>query len=95
MSGSKGRTGHKPIKHKERRLKLIEWFGDRCNKCYLTYPHYVYEFHHRIPKDKEFSLGGKDLNRKWEKVVIEASKCILVCSNCHKRIHYNMEKEND
>ena len=83
----------KPIKHKERRRKLIDLHHDMCQDCGYRFPDYMYEFHHRDPKEKEFSLGGKDLNRKWEKVMIEASKCDMLCANCHKKRHYNMEKD--
>lgn len=93
MSTRSGKTGVKPIKHKERRQLLVDLHNNYCLDCGIRFPSYVYEFHHRDPKEKEFSLGGKDLNRKWEKVMIEASKCDMLCANCHKKRHYNMEKD--
>lgn len=48
---------------------------------------YVYEFHHINPEDKLFTLGGHELNRKWENVLKEAEKCVMLCANCHKRRH--------
>lgn len=85
--------GRDTLKHRDRRKKLIELHGDVCFDCDGCFPHYIYEFHHRDPSTKEFTLGGKDLNRKWEKVMIEASKCDMLCANCHKERHYNESRE--
>jgi hypothetical protein len=77
----------RPTKCKERRNKLIEWHHNKCHDCRREYPPHVYEFHHRNPSEKLFTLGGHNLNRKWEAVVIEASKTDMLCANCHKERH--------
>ena len=89
------KTGAKPTKSKIRRLNLIQWFNDMCKDCRYRFPSYIYEFHHRDPKTKEFNLGGNELNRKWEKVVIEASKCDMLCANCHKRRHHESQEDGE
>ncbi len=39
-------------------------------------------------EEKEFQLDLRSLsNRKWESILIEAEKCILLCSNCHSELH--------
>ena len=38
------------------------------------------------PEEKEFKLGSGN-TMSWKEYKIEAQKCILVCSNCHKEIH--------
>ncbi len=46
------------------------------------------EFHHVIPTNKCFNLDLRSLsNRRWEIVLVEAKKCRLLCSNCHKEVH--------
>ena len=44
------------------------------------------EFHHENPNEKEFRLGSGN-TMAWKEYKAEASKCILVCSNCHKEMH--------
>jgi hypothetical protein len=47
------------------------------------------EFHHRNPRDKLFQLDARTLaNRKWANIAAEASKCDLLCSNCHAETHH-------
>lgn len=47
------------------------------------------QFHHKNPKTKykEVSYLIKSNNTNMQKVVDEILKCILVCSNCHCKIH--------
>lgn len=47
------------------------------------------EFHHKDPSIKEFKLGSGN-TMSWKGYKSEALKCMLVCSNCHKEIHYKM-----
>ena len=44
------------------------------------------EFHHSDPTAKEFTIGNS-LQRSWPKLIAEIEKCIVVCSNCHKKHH--------
>lgn len=61
--------------------------GGKCVRCgYHKYAGAL-EFHHPDPTQKDFAISSKNtksLDRVWE----EAQKCWLVCSNCHKEIHY-------
>jgi len=87
--------GGNTLKHRDRRKKLIELHGSSCHDCQREYPAHIYEFHHRDPKQKRFTLGGKELNRRWESVMSEVSKCDMLCANCHKERHYNESRENE
>ena len=53
------------------------------------------DLHHLNPKEKEISLGDA-MGRGWtlKKLMKEAAKCIVVCSNCHRKIHAGLLKEN-
>ena len=44
------------------------------------------DFHHYDPSEKEFNLSTA-LTKPVNKLIEEASKCVVVCSNCHRKIH--------
>lgn len=45
------------------------------------------EFHHIDPNVKEFQVGGYGINFSLDRLRAEIAKCIVVCANCHKKIH--------
>ena len=61
-----------------------------CKDCGINYPSYVMHFDHL--RDKEFNIGSyshKSINR----LMLEISKCEIVCANCHaKRTHERKNK---
>lgn len=79
------------IKVQKRRLKVkqmaIEYKGGKCEKCGYNKCVAALEFHHLNPEEKDFGIGSKGYTRGWEKVKEELDKCILVCANCHREIH--------
>jgi hypothetical protein len=48
---------------------------------------YVLDFHHI--KDKDYNISGMIKRGSIELLVKELEKCIPVCANCHREIHYN------
>ena len=73
----------------ERRQKLIEYKGGECCKCGYNRNQSALEFHHLNPEDKTFGIDIRRCsNCKWEKLVAEADKCILICANCHRELHH-------
>ena len=74
------------------RQNFIEWFIDykktlRCESCGES-RYWVLDFHHKNPKEKdiEVSLVVRQCNK--QKLLDEIEKCMVVCSNCHRDIHY-------
>ena len=67
-----------------RKKALIEKMGGKCADCGGVFPPYVYDFHHLEPKDKKFTLAKMIRNMSFEKLEQEASKCVLLCANCHR-----------
>jgi len=75
----------------ERRLKkrrvAIAHLGDRCMDCGKQFPDACYDFHHNRDKEECVSILIRN-NVKLETILEEASKCDLVCANCHRIRHY-------
>lgn len=44
------------------------------------------DFHHRDPSQKDFNLADNRTSNV-ELMLQEIDKCVLVCSNCHRKIH--------
>lgn len=72
------------------KIKAINLLGGKCTECGWK-PKTIYEvsaieFHH-VNSDKDFEIG-RVLNKKWETILPEILKCVLLCSKCH-RIHHS------
>lgn len=77
------------------KIKLIHYKGGKCLKCgYDKEIASAYDFHHRVPSEKDFQIGGSTL--AWETLKKEADKCDLLCKLCHMEIHeedYQKQRE--
>jgi len=73
--------------------KLHSWYSDfkstlRCKKCGENHISCL-EFHHLDPSEKEFGVSNLvKLNKTKEEVLNEIDKCIVLCSNCHRKLHW-------
>lgn len=81
---SKGLTQRR----KDNRIKLIEEHGGKCIRCGYNRCVEVLEFHHRDPATKLFKLHNHSMMKPWNDLIDEASKCDLLCANCHREIHH-------
>ncbi len=71
------------------KLELMVLKGDKCEKCGFHGHPQVFDFHHREPEDKLFSMSG--ISQITSKVLAELAKCDLLCSNCHRLEHRTYE----
>ena len=71
-----------------RRLKelLVDEAGGRCALCGYTGRPRALEFHHVDPAAKAFALSRKGVTLSVRALRAEASKCVLLCSNCHAEV---------
>ena len=69
--------------------RAVKYKGGKCVKCGYDKCIIALEFHHINPEEKDFSPSS-NMNKSWDKIKLELDKCILVCSNCHREIHYNL-----
>lgn len=83
------RKHQKTILRRSMKLQAIKLLGGRCSICGYDKCVDALEFHHENPKEKEFKLGSGN-TMSWKDYRKEALKCILVCSNCHKEIHFKL-----
>jgi transposase len=76
------------VAERRRRVKaiLVEEAGGRCVAC--GYSRYVgaLQFHHVDPDAKAFALSRAGVTRSIARAREEASKCVLLCANCHAEI---------
>lgn len=68
--------------------RIVIAMGGKCCVCGYNKCNKSLALHHINPSEKEFSLGAiRACPVKWETIVQELKKCILVCHNCHGEIH--------
>lgn len=83
---------------KRRKLQLRKWFYNykknlSCLKCLENHPA-VLEFHHKGEHKKDRNISKLiDDGCSVKKIMEEIKKCEVLCSNCHKKLHYK-EKTN-
>lgn len=65
-----------------------EYLGGKCSVCGYNKCSAALEFHHKDEGDKRVNMSIL-WTCKWESILEEIHKCILVCANCHREIHYS------
>jgi len=73
----------------KRKLKLLSMNGNKCFHCGYSKDYAALTFHHLNPEEKENQLDMRKLsNSTWDWCLSEASKCQVLCFNCHMELHY-------
>lgn len=77
------------VSRKRKTLKkdLVEYKGGKCEKCGYNKCVAAMDFHHKDPKEKDFGLSSNGNTQSWKKLTEEADKCLLLCANCHRELH--------
>jgi tRNA G26 N,N-dimethylase Trm1 len=92
---------HKVIaKVKEKKREVRNWFQDyksniSCVECGFSHPAAI-DFHHTDPSTKLEDVAI--LAKKGDSMRLlkeEISKCIPLCANCHRILHYNERNMED
>jgi hypothetical protein len=77
---------------KSRKRDLIKMKGGGCEICGYKKSTAALCFHHLDPSIKKFELDIRSLsNRRLDYILNEASKCQLLCSNCHMEVHHGLK----
>jgi transposase len=81
-----GKCRAEAVTKRRRTLKriLVEEAGGACILCGYSRCDRALEFHHLDPEAKEFQITSH--TRSLAALRAEASKCVLLCSNCHAEV---------
>lgn len=72
-------------RHQDRQSEWLKEMKTPCIICGESEPVAI-DFHHINPEEKEFTIGKhRGKNRAW--LSQEISKCVCLCSNCHRKVH--------
>ena len=89
-------SGQKVIAFRQRiKIALVEANGHKCAYCGLVDNPILYDFHHLNPKEKEFGLSNNSTTHSKATYAEEAKKCVMLCSNCHRRIENGLISVED
>lgn len=87
--GAKARERNK-IRGEDTRRKLHD-FKD-AHPCILCgeQERTCLDFHHLDPHQKDFGISTLlKGTRSWESILKEIEKCVVLCKNCHAKVHAN------
>lgn len=75
---------------KKETLKLYKTFKENAACITCGEDHYAtLEFHHRDPSTKTMAVGKMvRMGYSWNTIRDEMDKCDVLCSNCHRKVHY-------
>lgn len=81
-------------KAKKRVDEIREWFVEyksklKCIECGESHPSCI-EFHHKNKDEKELEISDA-IGNGWtqKRILTEIKKCDVLCSNCHRKRHWN------
>jgi hypothetical protein len=75
-----------------KKARAVAHMGGSCAGCGEVKLPAVLEFHHWDAKEKEFGISHDGMARRWEKIVAELAKCVMLCSNCHREVHAGVRR---
>lgn len=76
--------------------RVVEALGGKCCICGYSKCRAAIEFHHLDPSEKEVALSKMIAHPSgWSKIVEEMSKCVALCSNCHREVHAGVAQVPD
>lgn len=76
------------VRNDRRALKseLVESLGGKCTHCEYDKSPWAMHFHHRNPANKVANISWLIQQRQYDEARQEATKCDLVCANCHAEL---------
>lgn len=71
--------------------RIVYVMGEKCGLCGLQDECLdIYDFHHINPEEKDFTISQGLYCNSWSKLITELKKGILLCANCHRKVHANI-----
>lgn len=74
-------------RYERNREQLREWKAtQKCSCCIESDPDCL-DLHHLDPSKKDVNISDVVAYWSWKRLQREIEKCIVVCANCHRKIH--------
>ncbi len=70
----------------DKKSELVKLHGGKCVVCGYSRHIAAFDFHHKDPKTKTFTLGSVR-SFPLDVLMEESKKCALLCANCHRELH--------
>jgi hypothetical protein len=68
-------------------LQLKEWKQtQKCAVCGLA-EEWCLDLHHVDPSTKDRNISDLVWGSSWSRTWEEIQKCVVLCANCHRRVH--------
>lgn len=80
------------LRRRRIKLKAVEYLGGKCSVCGYNKCIDALEFHHKDTTQKDFGISSSGFSKAWSKIQKELDKCVLLCSNCHREVHFDTKK---
>lgn len=78
---------------KELAERFREWKSTQCCKLCGECEPACLDFHHLDPSTKDGGLANMVARcTGWDKLMVEAAKCVVLCRNCHAKVHAGILK---
>jgi hypothetical protein len=84
-------------KNRKRKETNNDWYnefkkGKKCHFCDESEP-VCLDFHHLDGTTKEYNIGSMGYSTySIDTIMKEVEKCVILCSNCHRKVHANILK---
>ena len=82
------KSREKRIRGRKHKKLLLEQFGGECLICGYDRCPASFDFHHPVPEEKGFNIASEMGSMTYQALLEETEKCVLLCSNCHRELHY-------
>ena len=74
---------------KRTKQRMVDSFGGKCGICNYDICLKLLQFHHLDRRTKSFTLSDAlAVVKSWKIIVIELRKCVCLCGDCHRGVHY-------
>lgn len=75
-------------RYQENLKRIAKIKGYTCEVCREDFHPAALDYHHIDPSQKKFGIGQR-LHSSWKIIKPELDKCMQVCANCHRVLHWN------
>lgn len=74
-------------RYEQNLIRLNEWKSLQKCKCCNEADACCLDLHHLDPNEKDVNISDVVRYWSWDRLMSELDKCIVVCANCHRKIH--------